>query len=309
MGSPKIPGFFRFHPGWFLGVAGVIAVYILDNYIDTPFWLAVLTCLILLVSAAIWPWIVKTTGRRKYFWGLLGIYAIGLVAFVVLAKPDARSAVLPEINFTTSPAFTDERKERIAEEIGAFSSYLTRVGFVPLEELPLIGTRPRRGSIIMDEQPGYAYSGAIYLGEYNMDDAPAIRRAFALYYFSVTIGAIGPKATREVINAKTNLSWVYSTYFLGSYINKHELLDEASLTGKWGNVLWDIRAKLGREITDKALFISFAQEGQFPKVKDYESYIRGVLLSGLHAVINDAQGYAEIVLPILSNHGLTQTSE
>jgi hypothetical protein len=52
--------------GWLLGAAGMIFEWILEH-IDAPFWMAILTLLLLLVAAFLWDWLEASKGRITAF--------------------------------------------------------------------------------------------------------------------------------------------------------------------------------------------------------------------------------------------------
>jgi hypothetical protein len=95
MPSSAFPEFLRPNRGWFLGLAGMVAAYIIDR-LDAPLWLAILTLLVLLVAAVLHPWSEKSKGRRATFWFILCLYALFAIAAVYsLRASDTRQAGVP----------------------------------------------------------------------------------------------------------------------------------------------------------------------------------------------------------------------
>jgi hypothetical protein len=209
-----------------------------------------------------------------------------------------------KLTFTNSPALTTVRREKILDQMEAFSAYLASIGFAALEALPPIGTSRGKVQHMVFMSPGSAYDNGIFIAEQSIDDAAAIRTAYASYYFDVTLGGFGGDVEMAGRSEKIQLAGVYEVYFLESYIGRHIKSDSSSIL-KWVDALWDIRNTFGKEITDKALFVgAMRRRGQIVKI--VPGYTGEVITSGLYALVNDKAKDLKKVHEILAAHGLME---
>ena len=99
--SPK--EFFRPNRGWFIAPAGAIALYLLGRLNDIPLWLVGITLAVLIVCAAIWPWIEASRKRQLWFWPLFGLYALAVVIVAFSARPAPESRTTDVVKQQPAP--------------------------------------------------------------------------------------------------------------------------------------------------------------------------------------------------------------
>lgn len=89
----SLSDFFKPNRGWFLIAAGAIAVWALYK-IDAPLWLGLGTLVLLIVSAAVWPWIERSKNRKWCF----GAVALAFMIFggLVIVRDKRRNVIITQ---------------------------------------------------------------------------------------------------------------------------------------------------------------------------------------------------------------------
>src|ERR1044071_6464161 len=77
--------FFTPNRGWFMAPAGAIGGYILYK-LDAALSLAIVSFVVLLGCALIWPWIEKTKRRQAFFWVLLSGFTLTVIVTLALRR-------------------------------------------------------------------------------------------------------------------------------------------------------------------------------------------------------------------------------
>ena len=237
------------------------------------------------------------------------------------ARPSATRPTPPpspsvKLIFKDSPLFTPIRKQRIQEQLTAFRSYLTSIGFDAPLEVPPLGTVPGTMTISGTGDSKIYYQD-INIGEQVIDDPMRVRGAYAGYAFRKMLDVDDLNRWDHPYRGLT--SSVLANYFNWSFANKTW---SQPLGNSWEGALWEIRERCGQRFTDMALFYMFKTLGDVadPKLlkdrragytvssEEFNLYFFHGFLSGEQVVDNQFHNLSTIG-QILRDHGLTSKQQ
>lgn len=222
------------------------------------------------------------------------LFALGSVCWVELLHwVDSRE---PSPEFGDSSVLTHARRDRITRVYRAFCGYLRDVGFdIPAPIAPLQVSHTR-GTIGQVGNPYSPHGDTIFIAADIVDDAHAIRRAYAGYIFHRLL-----EVSRYEISDHAN-RWeaanVLADYFTDSYSG--DLLPRSN----WRSALWNMRSLLGKRLMDRALMEAvalFDQPGGDEK-GDFDVFFRTRLKNGLLPLIQGSSNGLKVNEILAAHH-------
>jgi len=212
-------------------------------------------------------------------------------------SPSSSSPDDPRVQFTSSPLWTDARKDSVRVQVKEFDKYLTQYKIIePPKNLPLF-------FITTATQFGYAVSapadppfdGRQIPVSTKFMTPLAIRRQYGDYVFDIILGSF---ATADNIPLARD-AWVYSEYFAASSVNSAP--PQSQPLKSWQSALWDIRKELGQDFADRSLMYSL--KAPVARSDDFDKEFRERLWRGVEVVKNNEDQTVE-VNKILQRHAL-----
>jgi hypothetical protein len=270
-------------------------------YVQRIFWL--LFCALLMVYPA--PhFAIRMAARQswnKLATEILMIAAVlGVGAWSAYFQWDHRP-VNVKLIFKRSATLTASRQRSISREIDDYYFYLTNdVGFsLPLDIPPV---ELAKGNLIGAgaTDPGITETSQLVIPENAGDDGHNVLAAFSHYTFDSLL--YWHRYNDPSLEFRSASSWIYACYYEGSFFNQRDVC--GGTEENWRNALWEVRAKLGKEYTDKLMFYSYRMwSNSTPPEKTFDVYFYDRLVSGLSVVTSDMRDRTTIK-EILQRNGI-----
>jgi hypothetical protein len=218
-----------------------------------------------------------------------------------MRKRAATQASDSRIIFTTSPLWTNERKETVRNQIHLFDQYLLKVGITPppvVSSIEITETRQVAWAIATPANPPFDQR---HIPMSTKSWTPFwIRKRYAEFVFDMALGVNGLPPF-----GNPRISWIASEYFTASSLNIAPDLNPARING-WVVALWDLRTARGQEFTDRALMYALKAPiapGKNDDKDHLNETFRDRLAQGVSVVSNNFDEIVE-VNKILERHGL-----
>jgi hypothetical protein len=217
---------------------------------------------------------------------------------------------IPEVSliFKESALLTPERKQRITEEINNFYLYLKGLGFPVQKEVPPLGVSASNFQAMSGVFPGTIYDQHILLPKNSLDNLDAIRKVYASYVFRTLFGTFGPNSLESQDRANDEITAaLYEVYYASSAVNR-DLDSNNDWRGHvWMEALWEIRQKMGKDFTDRAMFYTYKTWDPKPIPGDFEAKFWTRFLAGVWVIDNNGTSIGTVGT-ILAKHHIRQSS-
>jgi membrane protein implicated in regulation of membrane protease activity len=224
------------------------------------------------------------------------------------AKPP--QSTIPEVSliFKESALFTPERKRRVTVVINDFYLYLKGLGFPVQKELPPVGVSNYNVQSISGTFPGTIYDQQIYLPKNSLDNSDAIRKVYASYVFRRLFGTFGANSIglQDYANDETTAT-LYEVYYASSAVNRDLDRDNDWRGHAWMEALWEIRQKMGKDFTDRAMFYTYKAWDPKPVPGNFEAKFWTRFLAGVWVIDNNGTSF-KAVQEILVKRRIPQAS-
>jgi hypothetical protein len=225
------------------------------------------------------------------------------------------------IGFEASPALTPILKKQLDASFAAFMRYLTSIGFAPNDRVQIRVDSETETNAHFD--PG---GNRIVIGEALARDTHVVYRTYTHYALGTFIKLSEPAAAVESGLADyfpcsfsdnplfgeesarvLRLKGMWNKAYLRTLDNPRKFSElgprpESHDAGEvWGAAFWDIRRALGREVTDKLLFSTWASfKGSDARPKFEDLFVEQLLGS---ARTRGGAGHADQVRSIFERRG------
>ncbi len=311
-GAPPVTDNSNKQSGWkwpvvsFAGSVGMTSLAFL--VLRSPF--AICSALVVMLAGFAYPVFVIVHHFFRHRPGIVRIIAIIISECIVVAfTVGVGIAAWPHevtMTYTNAPEFNLYRKFRIQIAADSYSRFLKGIGFDVPMAAPVLGVAPGRVQAGPLPEIG-AFRMTIARENLDRPDDDLM----VAYGFYIISRQIHESAVGNDSDSKERISdaiWLFANYYRCSFNGRPTNYYSSSPSiEKWNNALWELRAKYGADMMNKAMFSAIQQWKPFGSIggdANFDNYYSLRILAGIKDLDNNSEDPGKDAKLFLQKRGL-----